>query len=96
MKKQKFRELLIDLSTELGDDILKEVLKRFFYQLGKNDVEIPENPVNLDLSNFSDEDLRNLVLLLAEELEVFNGLGFEEKFLKKLESKFKNLNFSQK
>lgn len=82
-KRKKLKRLLIELSVELGNKTLREILKKVLYQLGKENIEIPENPVNLDFSKFSEEDLQNFILLLAEELEVLNGLGYKERFLEK-------------
>ncbi|SMO40283.1 hypothetical protein SAMN06269117_10338 [Balnearium lithotrophicum] len=80
-KRKKLKRLLIELSVELGDKTLREILEKVLYQLGKENMEIPENPVNLDFSKFSEEDLENFALLLAEELEVLNELGYKERVL---------------
>ncbi len=91
-----YRELLREALEEtrrlVGANNTRLILERIVYDLSLTNpsigrVQIPEDPAELDLSAFEDEEVRNFYYLLAEIGGAVIGEFFKERLLERAEER---------
>jgi len=86
------REALEETQRLVGGSNTKLILERIIYDLSLTNpsigrVQIPDNPAELDLSAFEDEEVRNFYYLLAEIGGAVIGEFFKERLLERVEER---------
>ncbi len=86
------REALEETQKLVGVNNTRLILERIVYDLSLTNpsiarVQIPENPAELDLSAFEDEEVRNFYYLLAEIGGAVIGEFFKERLLERAEER---------
>ena len=82
------KEKLIELESLIGSLALKLMVQRIFYEMDKKGFNVPENVLNTDFSNLSEDEINNffkyIVILVGEIL----GNDFKNDLIKEWEEKF--------
>ncbi len=86
------REALEETQKLVGANNARLILERIVYDLSLTNpsigrVQIPEDPAELDLSAFEDEEVRNFYYLLAEIGGAVIGEFFKERLLERAEER---------
>ncbi|HHJ63374.1 MAG TPA: hypothetical protein ENJ61_00545 [Aquifex aeolicus] len=86
------REALEETQKLVGVNNTRLILERIVYDLSLTNpsigrVQIPEDPAELDLSAFEDEEVRNFYYLLAEIGGAVIGEFFKERLLERAEER---------
>ncbi|WP_041353939.1 hypothetical protein [Nitratiruptor sp. SB155-2] len=81
-KIESLRKKLIELEALMGSFSMKLLLQRILFELGREDIEIPDSIQNFPLDAFSQKELDQFIQLLATTVSSILGEDFEKEIKK--------------
>lgn len=81
-KRKKIKEKLVELESLMGGFSLQMLLQRVLYEIGRQDLAVPQNPLDLDLNALNDREFEQFVTDLADIVSSIMGEEFGKEIKK--------------